>query len=227
MRMRWEILKHLAKFTYDLETDEVDGMGWSVRDLKTFGQVHVLPGDGWRGWNGMMRWEILKHWPSSRTAWRWMKRMGWDDQWEILKHLAKFTYFLDTDEEDGMGWSVRDLKTFGQVHVLAGYGWRGWDGMMRWEILNQFTKVTYELETDDDDEMRDLKTLAKFTYFLETNEESDERSWNIWPSSRTIWRRMKRMGWDDQWEILKHLAKFTYLLETDEEDGMGWSDGIS
>ena len=124
--IRWVILKHLAKFTYFLETKGWDGMiRW---DLKTFGQIHVRTGDGWRGWDGMIRWEILKH-------------------------LAKFTYSLETDEEDGMGWSVRDLKTFGQVHIRPGDGWRGWDEMMRWEILKYLAKFTYELETDEEDGM--------------------------------------------------------------------------
>ena len=31
-----------------------------------------------------------------------MKRMGWDDQMTGLKQLIKFTYELETDEEDGM-----------------------------------------------------------------------------------------------------------------------------
>ena len=32
-----------------------------------------------------------------------MKRMGQSDYLEVLKQLFKFTYFLETDEEDGMG----------------------------------------------------------------------------------------------------------------------------
>ena len=54
------------------------------------------------------------------------------------------------DEEDDQ---MRDLKTFSQVHVLPGDGRRGWDGMIRREILSQFTKLTYKLETDEEDEM--------------------------------------------------------------------------
>ena len=41
---------------------------------------------------------------------------------EILKHLAKFTYFLETDEEDGMGRSVRDLKPIQKIDALSGDG---------------------------------------------------------------------------------------------------------
>ena len=82
-----------------------------------------------------------------------------------------------------MGWDdqMRDLKTIGQVHVRTGDVWRGWDEIIRWEILKQLTKLTYWLETDEvgwDDEMRDLK---------------NER-----PSSRTGWRRMKKERWHDQ-----------------------------
>ena len=45
-------------------------------------QVHVLPGESV---------EIVKEDGMIR--------------WEILKQLTKFTYWLETDEEDGMGWS--------------------------------------------------------------------------------------------------------------------------
>ena len=41
---------------------------------------------------------------------------------EILKQLTKFTYWLETDEEDGMGWSDEDLKIIDQVHILSGDG---------------------------------------------------------------------------------------------------------
>ena len=46
------------------------------------------------GWDDQI--EILKT-PRSRTLWRWMKRMGWDDQ-------------------------MRDLKPIDQDHVLPGDG---------------------------------------------------------------------------------------------------------
>ena len=190
---------------------QIKRMGWDdqMRCLQKVDQVHLLSRDGWRGWDGMMRWEVFKQ-------------------------LTKFTYFLKTDEEDGMGWSdersssnwpsprtnwrrmmrigwddqMKGLQTIDQVHVQTGDGWRGWIG---W---------------------------------------SDERSSNNWPSSRTSWRRMKRMRWDDKmrglqtinqvyllsgdgwrrqnetirWEVFKQLTKFTYPLEMDEEDG--WDDQI-
>ena len=128
--IKGDILKQLIKSTYSLETDEEDVMWWpDQRDIKTIDQVHVLSRDRWKGWNGMIRRGILENnWTSSRTNWRRMKEMGWDDQ-------------------------MRDLKTIDQVHVLPGDGWRGWDRMIRWEISKQLTKFTYGLEKDEEDEM--------------------------------------------------------------------------
>ena len=59
-------------------------MGWDdqMRDVKTIDQVHVRSGDGGRGWDGMIRLDIFKR-------------------------LTKFTYHLETDEEDGMGSNER------------------------------------------------------------------------------------------------------------------------
>ena len=108
------------------------------------------------------------------------------------------------ERDDQMG----GLQTIDQVHVLPEDGWRGWDGVIRWEVIKQLTKSTFELETDDEDRMG----------------WSDERSSNNWPSSRTNWRLMKRMDRMIRWEVIKQLTKFTYSLETDEEDRMGWSD---
>ena len=161
-------------------------MGWDdeMRDLKLKDQVHVRSGDGRRGWDRTMRWEILKqkdqvhirsgggrgrwdemmrrkilnNWPSSLTFWSRMTRMGWDDEMRV--------------------------KTIDQLHVLSRDRWRGWDGMIRWEILKQLNKFTYSLETDEKNEMvrwEVLKQLIEFTYVLETDEEdgmgwSDERS---------------------------------------------------
>ena len=45
----------------------------------------------------------------------------------------------------------------------------------------------------------------------------------ISPVSRTLWRRMERMGYgDDQIRgiFFFSLSKFTYTLEMDEEDGI-------
>ena len=121
--------------TYFLETDEKDGRGSDASDkmtgLQTIKQVHVRTGDGWRRRDGMIRWKLSNNWLSSRTSWGQMKRMGWDDQmrddqtidqvhihpgdrrrgwdrmitWEVFKQFTKFTYILETDEEDRMGWS--------------------------------------------------------------------------------------------------------------------------
>ena len=153
-----------------------------MRDIESIHQIDVLSGDGQRGWDGIIRWEIFKQftkftyaletdaedgigwsderywvnspnwrtswrrmksmirrdiWPSSRTFWRRMKRMGWDD----LR---------------------RDLKPIHQIDVLSGDGCRGWNRMIRWEILSQFTTLTYQLETDEEhDQMRDLKTFGQ------------------------------------------------------------------
>ena len=142
---------------------------------------------------------------------------------------------------------VRGLQTVDDAHVLSENRWRGWNEMIRWDAFKQLTKFTYILETDEEDgmgwSMRIFKQLTKFTYILDTDEEdgmgwSDERPSNNWPSSRTNWRRMKRMGWNDQmrghqtidqvhvltrdgwrrwhgmirWEVFKQLTKFTYVL---------------
>ena len=116
-------------------------MEWNdgMRDLKTIDQVHVRTGDGWRRWDGMIRWMIC--WPSSRTCWWPMKRMGWDD--------------LISDPS---------LKTIDQVHVHPGDGWRGWDGMIMWEVFNQMTNLTYNLETDEQYGMRALHSTNSYSW---------------------------------------------------------------
>ena len=155
--IRWEVrvLKQLTKFTYKLETGEEDDQ---TRGLKIVDKVHILPGDRRRGWSD----EVLKQFTkftysletgekddqmrglktSSRTFWRWVKRMiRWEVfkqlikftyflvkgegtiRWEILKQLTKFTHPLETDEEDDQ---MRGLKTFDKVHVLPGDRQRGW-----------------------------------------------------------------------------------------------------
>ena len=181
------------------------------------------------GWDDQMR-DLKTHWPNSHTFWRRMKRMGWDDQitdpkinWPSLHTLWR--------RMKRMGWDdqMRGLKTIDQIHVRSGDGWRGWDDQIR--DLKQLTKFTYALEMDEEDEM----------------EWWDERSYNERPSSRTNWRRMKRMGWDVQirdlqaieqvhvppgerwrgwdgmirWDILKQLSKITYDLQRDEERSDG------
>ena len=251
---------------------------WSDEKLQTIDQVHILSGDRWRGWDGMIRWEIFKQLAKFTYELEADEEDGMS-KWEIFKQFTKFTYFLETDDQ------MRDIQTIHQVHLQAGDGWRRWDGMISWEIFKKLSKFTYFLEMDKrmgwDDQMRDIQTidqvhvlpggrqrgwdgmirreifkqLAKFTYILEMDEEdhiglTDERYSKNWPSSHTLWRWMKRTGWDDQmrdiqtieqvhklpgdgwrgwdvmitWEIFKQLTKFTYSLETDEEDRMGWSD---
>ena len=108
-----------------------------MRDLKTIDQIHVLSDDGWRRWNEMIGWEILKQ-------------------------LTKFMYELETDEEDGTGWS--DEWSVDQVHVHPGDGWRGWDGMIMWEVFNQMTNLTYNLETDEQYGMRALHSTNSYSW---------------------------------------------------------------
>ena len=50
-----------------------------------------------------------------------MKRMRFDDQMRDIKN-TKFTYKLETDEEDRMGWDdqMRDLTPIDQDHVPTG-----------------------------------------------------------------------------------------------------------
>jgi hypothetical protein len=71
-------LPSIHKFTYNLETDEDDGMG-------------------------MIRPEVSHQSTSSRTIWRQTKTMGRDDQTIGLPSIHKFTYGLETDEENGAG----------------------------------------------------------------------------------------------------------------------------
>ena len=163
-------------------------MGWDnqIRGLQTIDQVHVLARDKRRGRDGMIRWEVFKQ-------------------------LTRFTYFLETDKEDG--WSdERSSNNWSSSRTRWRQMRRGWDGMTRWEVFKQLTKFTYLLETDEEDGMgwsdEVFKQLTKFTYELKTDKEdgmrwSDKRSSNNWPGSRTPWRRTKGMGW----EILSQQVK--------------------
>ena len=153
--IRWRVFKQLTKFTYSLETDDEDRMGWSddeysnnwpswrtgwrqrkrmmIRGHKSIDLVHVRSAeDGWRGWNRMIRWRVFKE-------------------------LTKSTYCLKTDEEDDQ---IRDHKTIDLDHVQSGDGWRGWNKMIRWRVLKQLTKLTYWLTTEEeDDQIRGHKTF--------------------------------------------------------------------
>ena len=65
-----------------------------MRDTQIIYHVHIHPGDRWRGQDGMIRWDIFKQ-------------------------LNKFTNFLETDKEDGMGWSdeTQRYSKNDQVHI--------------------------------------------------------------------------------------------------------------
>jgi hypothetical protein len=67
-----------------------------MRLLRTIDQVDVRPGDEGRGWDRMIRLDVLKQ-------------------------FNKLTYALKTDEEDGQ---MRVIQTIHQVDVLAGNGKR-------------------------------------------------------------------------------------------------------
>ena len=135
--------------------DEEDGIGWSDGGgggIQTIEQVHVRPGDGWRRWDRMVR-------------------LG------LLKQSSKFTYYLETDEEVGIGWSDEGIQIIEQLHVRPGDGWRGRDKMIRLGLFKQLSKFTYALETDEDGGIG----------------WSDKNNFNNCPTSRTVWRRMTRL----------------------------------
>jgi hypothetical protein len=162
------------KFTYKLETDEANGIGFSD---ERYSKIWPSSRTVWRRMKRKRRDNQMRGLrridPSSRTSWRRIKRMiryemfkqlsyilsgdGW--RWdrmirrEIFKQLSvtKFTYSLETDEEDGMGWLDKRYSNNWLIHVLSWDIWRGCDGMIRWEVVKQLTKFTYELETDEED----------------------------------------------------------------------------
>ena len=228
-----------------------------MRDIQKIDQVHVHSGDRWRAWDGMIRREIFKTIDQvhvhSGDGWRGCEdQMGGlktidqvhvptGDRWkwnrmircEVIKQLTKFTYILKTDEEDEMGWlDERSSNNWPSSRT----NWRrmkrkGWNDQI-WVL---HTIAHFYVRTGDGWRWWD-RMISK-------------RSSNNWTSSRTGWRRMKRMdgmircevfkqlikftysleidkenGIDDQMRCLNNWSKFTYTLETDEEDGMGWSD---
>ena len=151
--IRTAIFKHLIKFTYSLETNEEEEKGWwDEKYSKTIDQVHVLSGYRWRGREEWSDEKCSTNLSSSRTNWIRMKRKEWDDQkrdfktieqvhthpgdeWrardrmirrDVFKQLTRFTYELETDDEEGIGW-------------------------IRWEEFKQSTKFTYDLETDEEE----------------------------------------------------------------------------
>ena len=145
-----------------------------MRDFQTIDQVYVQTGGGWRR-DRMIRWEIFKQLtkfthklvpgeegigrsderfstnsPCLRTAWRRMKRKGWDNQMRgFVKKMTEITYTLK-------GSRRRNITIRSKVIILL-------------------TKFTYELETDGGEGIgwwdKRFKQLTKFTYILETDEE--------------------------------------------------------
>ena len=145
--IRWVILEQLTKFTYNLGTDGEDGMiRWviCIFSVKTIGQVHIHSGDGWRGWDGMIRWVILRKIDEvhvhSGDDWR-----RWDGMTQMrdIKTIDQLNVRSEGMERMGQDDQMRDHKTIEKVHLLPREGWRGWDGMMGWEILKQLTKFKY------------------------------------------------------------------------------------
>jgi hypothetical protein len=43
----------------------------------------------------------------------------------VLKQLTRFTYALETEEEEGKDDQMRRILTINRVHVQAGDGWEG------------------------------------------------------------------------------------------------------
>ena len=149
-------------------------------------QVHVLSGDGWRGWNRMVRHRVFNS-KNSRTPWRWRRsgeigvfeQLTWSDERSLNNWLSSRTIW---GPMKGMRkyHQMRGIKPIDQVHVRSGDGYRGWEGMIRRGIFKQLIRFTYVLEMDKGD----------------GKGRSDEVYSNNWPSSRTFLRRMK-MRWDD------------------------------
>ena len=105
-------LSSIHKFTYMLETDEEDGMGWSDNRSLINPQGHVPAGDRRRGWDGIVRQQVSDQSTCSRTLWRQTKRMGWSDNRSVINP---------------------------QVHVLSGDRRRRRDGMVRQQVSDQST----------------------------------------------------------------------------------------
>ena len=144
--------------TYDLETDEGEGIGWSderfqtiaqvnvlsgedgsddqIRGILTIDQVHVHPGDTRRKWldDQVRGIQTIDQFPVlSGDEWRGRGRSD-----ETVFKLTKFTYELKTHEEDD---HIRGFQTIDKVHVRSGDGWRGRGIVIRWEVL-LLTKFT-------------------------------------------------------------------------------------
>ena len=70
-------------------------MGWDdqMKGPQTIDQVHILSGDGWRGWDG-------------------------DDQMRGRQTIDQVHVLPKDDEEDRSHYQMRGLLTIDKVHVL-------------------------------------------------------------------------------------------------------------
>ena len=155
--------------TYDLETDEGEGIGWSDERFQTIAQVNVLSGED-----------------------------GSDDQIRGILTIDQVHVHPGDTRRKWLDDQVRGIQTIDQFLVLSGDEWGGrwWSDETVFK-LTKFTYELKTHEEDVTLEV--FKQLTKFTYDLETDEEegvywSDER-YCYWPSSlaRTSWRGRNRM----------------------------------
>ena len=75
----------------------MDGMGWDdqMRGLLTIDQIHVHPGEVGKGCSDE---KDSNNWLGSRTGWRQVKGMEWDDQ---INQIVDQVYVHPGEE---MGW---------------------------------------------------------------------------------------------------------------------------
>ena len=81
--------------TTELETGKDKGWDDQARGSALKQLVHVRSEDRQRQWGEMIRQEACAQLTSSRTRWRRVKTMGWNDQTRGLHSGDKFTYSLD------------------------------------------------------------------------------------------------------------------------------------
>ena len=145
-------------------------------DLKKINQTHILSGEV-KGWDeiGWSDEKYSNNWSSSLTTWR-----GWDGmiRWEVFKQLRQSsrTFWRQAKGWNEVGWSDEKYSnTWPSSHT----SWRRWNGMIRWEVFKQLTKFTYFLESDEENRWREwvgkirrevFATIIKFTYRLKTGE---------------------------------------------------------
>lgn len=141
-------------------------MGWSDKTCAMNPQVYIPTEDGWR----------------------------WSDEGSVIIH--KFTYFLETDNENGI--IRQDVWAW---FIPTEDRQKRWNGMIKREACNQ-SRSSHTFWTDKEDR----------------TEQSDKRS--AINSQVHILPRDRQRGWDDQTRGLWLVHKFTYFLKTDKEDGM-------